>query len=101
MMKTLSICTIAALALLAACSSNEDPPAVENAYVEQVPVVANEVVAVEAPAAANTTVSRDEVPAPIDQPNEAQMQEDAEATGMTSRLPDRDETAPVAGNASQ
>ena len=88
---------IAAALGLAACSSKAPETtdnAVDNATVE---VPAAENVAVPPPAANTTAPANVAVAAPEPaKPNEAQIQEDADATGMTARLPSSDETAPAA-----
>ena len=51
------------------------------------------------PPPANSTTEKAPTTGALDAPSEAQVQEDAEATGMTSRLPDREESAPASSNA--
>lgn len=93
---------LAALVLLNACSGTPEVEAPANTTAEVV-VVENAVVPAPPPPPppANVTASIDPpTPQPV-VPDEKQVQEDADATGMTSRLSNEEVVQPVAENSSQ
>jgi predicted small lipoprotein YifL len=93
-MRKAAILTLAAAVALAACSSKPPETLPEDNVAEVDNVTENANVAV-APLAENVTnVAEKAAPAPS-LTDEQQMRDDADATGMTSRLPDE---APVSGN---
>ena len=101
MIDTRHLLALAALAVaLAACSRHDDVPPPENVRVEEPLAVPPPV---EEPVAPSDNVAQEiKPPAPaVDEPSEAQVQQDAEASGMTSRVPGREDSAPVATNAAQ
>ena len=102
MKKTLP--ALAALSLLAACSSNDDPapPPAENG-VEMLDVTNEAMTVPEAPVTMNVpdvpaTNLTDEPEPTVDE--REQIQADADATGMTSRVNRDEETAPAANQSS-
>ena len=96
------VATLSALVLLAACSQRDQEPLTEaETNTEAVAVADNVVVPPPPPPVIIATTERDSVPPPaLDVPSETQVQADAEASGMTSRLPGDEETQPAA-NSSQ
>lgn len=98
---TIRLLTLSALVLLAACSQRDQEPLTEAETNVEATAIAENVVAPPLPAATNVaTIEREAVPPPaLDTPSETQVQADAEASGMTSRLPGDEETQPA--NSSQ
>lgn len=98
-MRKIAIATLAAALALSACGSKEEDapatnnlvePPVENIIVEEPDAV---------PAPANNSVATPAAPPPSVS-EQQQIQDDAEATGMTSRLPEGGEQSQPADEAS-
>lgn len=93
---SLSLALLAA-ASLAACSGGSDAPPPPEDPVENVEEVVDETPS-ENFAEPEPIPTPTAAPAPIveqDRPTEEQVMDDADAVGMTKRLPRQDETAPV------
>ena len=96
-MRTAAILTLATMLSLAACNRGpeEKLPSDNSAEVGNVAVAPENVTAAPAAANATNTTATKAMPAP-GFTDDQQMKDDADATGMTSRLPDE---TPASGNA--
>lgn len=97
---TLRLLALSTLVVLGACSQRDQEPLTEaQTNVETSAVVENIVAPPPLEPTVVATTEREVVPPPaLDVPSEQQVQADAEATGMTSRMPSDDETLPAANS---
>lgn len=92
-----SLAIMAGLLALSACGKkHEEPPVEDNMVVEEPENVTNEIPPLaQPPVEENSAQPVENRIAPPQISEEQQMQDDAEATGMTSRLPDEEGTSAV------